>query len=163
MPGWMTETRAVAALIVVAALVFIIGSFAIPIGSLLAPGPGLVPLFLGCATLVAMIASLIFPEGPAPAVEIEPDAAPAEPVPAGPEPWLPRVPVILAMLGLLLLGFERIGFVISVFVANLVLLYFLERRSLFASLTVSLLLSAGLFILFDRVLHVTLPHGLLEF
>jgi hypothetical protein len=155
MPAWLTEGRGVAAVVIAVALAFVAGSFAMPIGTLLAPGPGLVPLFLGSVTLVAMIASLLMPEADAATVNeaAEPEAQ---------ERGLPRVPVILGVLALCLLGFESIGYVPMLFMSSLALLYFLERQSLVLSLVVSLILSAGLFFLFERVLYVTLPRGLLE-
>lgn len=156
------EAKAVAASLVVASLIFIAGSFAIPIGTLLAPGPGLVPLILGSAMLAAMIAS-IAADRLTPAVEEEAATDAADTVEQASHARLPRVPVILAMLGLCLLSFERAGFVPAIFVSSFLLLYVLERRSLSMSLAVSLILSAGLFLLFERVLHITLPRGLLEF
>ncbi|MDP2411523.1 MAG: tripartite tricarboxylate transporter TctB family protein [Pseudolabrys sp.] len=158
----LMEARAVAASLVVVALIFVAGSFAIPIGTLLAPGPGLVPLILGCAMLAAMAASIavdrlkpLFDEETASGA----DDTGGQESRAG----LPRVPVILAVIGLTVLGFEPVGFVPTIFIGSLTLLYGLERRSLLISLAVSIILSVGLFLLFERVLYISLPRGLMEF
>jgi hypothetical protein len=66
-------------------------------------------------------------------------------------------------LGLIILAFERAGFMLTLLGGSFLLLWFVERRPLVLSLIISLVLSGGLYFLFSKLLYVNLPAGWLEF
>jgi hypothetical protein len=76
---------------------------------------------------------------------------------------VPRSLLIMIVLGLIIFAFERAGFILSLLGGTFLLLHFVERRPLVFSLIISLAVSGGLYLLFSKVLLVTLPGGWLEF
>jgi len=161
----MSRTRVYSTLVSVAigcaAASFIYGSLKMPMGTVLTPAAGLVPLLLGCATLILAIVVIIAPE-PAPA-----DGAPG-PKPGGEEQpdeprTLPRPLLIMIVLGLIIFAFERAGFLLTMLSGSFILLRLVERRPLAQSLIISSVLAGGLYFLFSKLLYVNLPGGWLEF
>ena len=144
-----------------AAVLFIYGSLKMPLGTLLTPAAGLVPLLLGCATLVLAIVAILAPE-PAPAEDALGPKAEGED-PPGKSGKVPRALLIMIVLGLIIFGLERAGFRLTILSGSFILLRFVERRPLVQSLLISLTLSGGLYYLFSRLLYVNLPGGWLEF
>jgi putative tricarboxylic transport membrane protein len=74
--------------------------------------------------------------------------------------WRP----VLLILGLLFYSIvlDPLGYVISTVMLSAVVLRVLDARTWWKIAAVSLVLSIGTYILFDRFLGVTLPHGILE-
>lgn len=144
-----------------AAVLFICGSLKMPMGTVLTPAAGLVPLLLGCATLVLAIVVIVAPEpataedalGPKAEGEDQPDESRR----------VPRPLLIMIVLGLIIFGLERAGFMLTMLSGSFLLLRFVERRPLVQSLMISLVLAGGLYFLFSKLLYVNLPSGWLEF
>jgi hypothetical protein len=153
--------KLVSAAIAVTALVFIYGSLKMPLGTVLTPAAGLVPLLLGCGTLLLAIVTIVSPE-PAAA---EDDSCPE--CESNDQPndkrKLPRPLLIMIVLAMIIFAFERAGFVLSLLGGSFLILRFVERRPLVSSLLISLILSVSLYLIFSKVLYVTLPGGWLEF
>ena len=157
----LTYSRLVSAAIAAAAVLFIYGSLAMPIGSILPPAAGMVPLLLGCATLALAIAVFVGPDsGAAKGAE---DLGPESEDPPADGGKVPRPLLIMIVLGLVILGFERAGFILTLLGGIFVLLRFIEKKPLPLSLMISLALSIGLYLLFSKFLYVSLPGGWLEF
>jgi hypothetical protein len=153
--------KLVSVAIVSAAVLFICGSLKMPMGTVLTPAAGLVPLLLGCATLVLAIVVIVAPEpataedalGPKAEGEDQPDESRR----------VPRPLLIMIVLGLIIFGLERAGFMLTMLSGSFLLLRFVERRPLVQSLMISLVLAGGLYFLFSKLLYVNLPSGWLEF
>jgi len=161
MPMPTFYSKLVSMAIASAAVLFIYGSLKMPLGTLLTPAAGLVPLLLGCATLVLAIFAIVAPEPTATEDALGPKAegkdAPGE------SGKVPRPLLIMIVLGLIIFGLERAGFRLTILSGSFILLRFVERRPLVQSLLISLTLSGGLYYLFSRLLYVNLPGGWLEF
>ncbi len=73
-----------------------------------------------------------------------------------------RRPAILigAMIGYVLI-LDRVGYVLATILLSAVILHILETKSWWVLTAVSLVLSVGSYVLFDRLLGVTLPGGIL--
>lgn len=143
-----------------AALVLVGGAVAYLIGArrLVSPamgdplGPSAFPLLLGAALLLLAILLLLFP--PAPSGEPPPPAG------AG----LARLGRPGLVMGLLLanaLTMEWLGYALSTFAFLLGTLTVLGERFWPRGLLYSLAFTAGLYLLFARALHLTLPVGTL--
>ena len=154
-------SKLVSGVIAAAALIVIYGSLKMPMGTILTPGAGLVPLLLGCGTLVLAIAAIVGPE-PATAEGASGPEAEGADQPDDPRK-VPRPLLITLVLALIILAFDRAGFILSVLCGLFILLRFVERRPLVLSLMISLVLSVGLYLLFSKFLYVNLPRGWLEF
>ncbi len=154
-------SKLVTIFIAAAALGIVYGSLRMPMGSVLAPGAGLVPFLLAGAAFVLAIVAAVLPEpattkaGSDPKAEGEDQPEKASAV--------PRPLLIMIVLGLVIFGFERAGFMLSLLGGLFILLWFVERRPLALSLSLSLSLSVGLYFLFSKFLYVSLPAGWLEF
>ncbi len=159
MPMRPVYAKGVSGVIAAAALGIIYGSLKMPMGTILTPAAGLVPLLLGCGTFVLALA-VIFGREPATAEdpsELEDEKRPQD-ARAGPRPF-----VIMAVLGLVIFAFERAGFIATLLGGIFFLLRFVEKRPLAQSLILSSILSGGLYLLFTKLLFVNLPRGWLEF
>jgi hypothetical protein len=153
--------KVVSVIIAVAALMFIYGSLQMPIGTILTPAAGLVPLLLGCGTLVMAIVAIVAPEPTAAEDSPGPEAEGEDQTNDGRK--VPRPLLIMIVLGLIIFAFERAGFLLALFGGTFLLLRWVERRPLLLSLLISVVLSGGLYLLFSKVLYVNLPGGWLEF
>lgn len=163
--------KLVSGAIAVAALVLVYGSLKMPLGTILKPAAGLVPLLLGCGALLLAIVAIVIPEPEA----AEDDSGLENESPGCESPGcknkdqpndarkVPRPLLIMIVLGLIIFAFERAGFILSLLSGSFLLLRFVERRPLVLSLVVSLVLSGGLYLLFSKLLYVNLPSGWLEF
>ncbi len=155
------HAKLVSVVIAAVALIFIYGSMKMPMGTLLTPAAGLVPLLLGCGALLLAVIAIISPE-PA-AGEAASGSDDEEEGPADKIRKLPRPLLIMIVLGLMIFAFERAGFILSLLGGTFILLRFVEKKPLILSLAVSLVLSGGLYYLFAKLLYVNLPGGWLEF
>ncbi len=158
MPRPPLYSKLVSMAIASAAVLFIYGSLKMPMGTILKPAAGLVPLLLGCATLALAIAAIVAPE-PAPKDAL----GPKDEDPPGESGKVPRPFLIMIVLGLIIFGLERAGFRLAILSGSFILLCFVERRPFVQSLLISLALSGGLYYLFSKLLYVNLPGGWLEF
>jgi len=73
-----------------------------------------------------------------------------------------RPALLLVVMILLVLSLERLGYVFGTFMASFLILRILSVKSWRAITITSLCLSIGTYILFDRLLGVDLPVGLLS-
>ncbi len=160
MPRPTFYPKLVSMAIALAAILFIYGSLKMPMGTLLTPAAGLVPLLLGCGTLVLAIVAIVAPE---PASEGALGPKDEAENPPGESGKVPRPLLIMIVLGLIIFGLERAGFRLTILGGSFILLRFVEKRPLVQSLLISLALSGGLYYLFSKLLYVNLPGGWLEF
>ena len=128
------------------------GAYKLGIGALNNPGPGLFAFVIGIgmATLALSVAATGMRAAPA-------SAAAAEPRRAGP------VIAVLAALMFYTLALERIGFVLCTFVFLTGLLSVLGRSSWLIAVAASAGITAGSYLIFAKILKITLPAGPLGF
>ena len=131
------------AFIVAGALVFAM-SGDLPFGTLASPGAGMMPkLVLGL--LIAFGAILVMRAGESPPIaEIK---------------WgdFRHAATVVAITAVAAALYTKIGFVLSVSLLLFVLLYFIERRSLWSTLAVSIGVTVGCYLLFGTLLKSPLP------
>lgn len=120
------------------------------------PGPGFHPFWLGiCLGVLSLF--LIF------------DTVRREDTEEEKKSYLPgkksliRVGLILLITALLAFLMTRLGFVLSVFVFVVAILFILEKYNIFKSILYSALLSGVVFVVFRYWLEVDLPRGWLGF
>jgi len=131
------------AFVLAAAVVFAM-SGDLPFGTLASPGAGMMPkLVLGL--LIAFGAILVARAGESP---------PLATIDWGDFRHAATVIVVTAVATAL---YTTIGFVLSVSFLLFVLLYFIERRSLFSTLAVSVGITVGCYVLFGTLLKSPLP------
>lgn len=169
----MTADRIIAAVVIAFTAVYCYAAGQIPLLTFGDPiGPRLFPYLIGGLLVLGAIL-LFFEARPSREQASDVDASfPAEQLPED-DPEAPngdkgrQVPLLIAGLSawtlLYILGFERLGYIISttIFLFGLTL-YFHPRRWL-VNCAISLLLPAFVYFVFDRLLHVNLPTGLLSF
>lgn len=113
------------------------------------PGPGLFPLWLG--VLLTVFGAIVLLTGLASPGE-RPKAAALRPGDLVP----------LAVLALLVAGMELLGALVSIAVFNMILVRLLGRRTSWpAAAVVGIGVSIGCYLIFERLLGVPLPKGLL--
>jgi hypothetical protein len=116
----------------------------LPFGTLASPGAGMMPkLVLGL--LMAFAAILVVRAGDNP--------------PLAEIPWndLTHAATVVAVAAVAIALYTLIGFVLSVSLLLFVLLYFIERRSLWRALAVSLGVTLASYLLFNTLLKSPLP------
>ena len=127
----------------------IIGAVRLQVGSLTEPQPGFFP-FVG-GLVVAVFSAILFLQGWL--GKSREQAAFGE---------IGRPALLLAVMILLVLVLDRLGYVIGTFIASILILRILGVKSWRALILTSLCLSVGTYVLFDRLLGVDLPVGLLS-
>jgi xanthine/uracil permease len=129
---------------IAAGLVILALSGDLPFGTLASPGAGMMPkLVLGL--MMAFGAILVARAGESPPLaEIE---------------WndFRHAATVVAVTAAATALYTRIGFVLSVSLLLVVLLYFIERRSLLSTLAVSIGVTVGCYLLFGTLLKSPLP------
>lgn len=167
----MTADRIIAVVVIAFTLVYCYAAGQIPLLTFGDPiGPRLFPYLIGGLLVLGAIL-LLFEARPSRegTAGVE---APAEQPPEGDRETpngnkTRQVPLLIAGLAawtfLYILGFERLGYVVSttIFLFGLTL-YFHPRRWLVNS-AISLLLPASVYFVFHHLLNVNLPAGLLSF
>lgn len=124
------------------------GAYQLGIGALNNPGPGLFAFVIGIV-MAALSLSVA-------ATSLR--AAPASAVAAVPRRAGPAIAVIAALI-FYTLTLERIGFVLCTFLFLVFLLSVLGRSSWLVALAASVGITAGSYLIFAKVLKVTLPAG----
>lgn len=117
------------------------------------PGPGFFPVLLGLALLALGALYLVTLRKP---VE---DGAPS---PFADRRLLARPLVVLLSLLAVALLFDRLGFLLTVFLWVALLLRFLEKYRAVTSVGLGLAFSLGFYLLFHAWLRMPLPRGWLE-
>ena len=129
---------------IVAALLVFAMSGDLPFGTLASPGAGMMPkLVLGL--LIAFGAILVARAGESP--------------PLATINWgdFRHAATVVAVTAIATALYTTIGFVLSVSFLLFVLLYFIERRSLWSTLAVSIGITVGCYLLFGTLLKSPLP------
>jgi hypothetical protein len=120
----------------------------LPLGSLATPGPAYFPGVLATLLLVAGLALAVMARGAAPLAGVSW------------REWRHGV-AILAACAFCALALERLGYRTTIFVTLAFLLGVVERKHPLVALGFGVALAAGTFWLFDTVLRVPLPRGIL--
>ena len=127
----------------------IIGAVQLKIGTPTEPQPGFFPFVAGMILLV--FSTIIFAQAWL--------GASKEQVAFG---EIGRPALLLGVMVLLVLVMDRLGYVIGTFIASALILRILGVKSWWALILASLSLSIGTYVLFDRLLGVDLPVGILS-
>jgi len=127
----------------------IIGAVQLQVGSPTEPQPGFFP-FVG-GLIVAAFSIILFFQGCL--------KKSTEQVAFG---EIGRPALLLGVMVLLVLVLENLGYVIGTFIASVLILRILSVKSWRGLIVTSLGLSVGTYILFDRLLGVDLPVGILS-
>ncbi len=127
----------------------IIGAFGLPLGTPLDPRPGFFPLlagvFLLCLSIIYLVRAFLKRSAGGQAFGAV---------------WRPGL--LIAGLFIYALILDLAGYVIAMIVLSLAILRILETKAWWRLVTISLAASIGSYILFDRILGVTLPLGILK-
>ena len=127
----------------------IIGAIRLQVGSPTEPQPGFFPFAGGL--IVVIFSAIIFLQGWL--------GKGKEQVAFG---EIGRPALLLGVMILLVLALDRLGYVIGTFIASILILRILSVKSWKVLILTSLCLSQGTYVLFDRLLGVDLPVGLLS-
>jgi hypothetical protein len=146
----LTTDRVAGAALVLVALLVLVDSRGLPLGTIRNPGPAFMPVVLagGLLVLGAFIAAI---GGRAPR--------------AGDVSWREwrHALAIVVVCAFAAWGLERLGYRLTVSLALLALLRFVERKRAIVAVPVALGLAFGTFHLFATLLRTPLPRGPLGF
>jgi putative tricarboxylic transport membrane protein len=127
-------------------------SWMMPASATFGPGSGFLPLWLGI--LMALLASMLI----AGAWLRRPDPGEAAPFPAGKA--LLRVTAVMVGLGGYISLMEVLGFVVNTFLFVAYLMLAVEREKMKLTMLVAVLTTAGLYLIFQVLLGITLPKSM---
>ncbi|MGD9920808.1 MAG: tripartite tricarboxylate transporter TctB family protein [Pseudorhodoplanes sp.] len=130
----------------IAAVAFSAAAITMPMGTITAPGPGLVPLLLSVATAIAA-GSALWTSFRGRSEESTTEDSP--------RPF--KAMIICAILAGAIFAFERIGFLATSFLCVFILLKFVERKSWAVSIIVPAILSGGSYLALTHLLRMNLP------
>jgi putative tricarboxylic transport membrane protein len=125
-----------------------IGGIRLQIGKLTEPGAGFFP-FLGAVALAVLSAILLFQAW----------LGRSKGAKAFGTLWRPVAMIagLIAYVAIL----DGVGYIIATIILGMILLSVMERRRWWADAVVALIIAVGSYILFDSLLGVKLPHGIL--
>jgi len=130
-------------------------SYALGLGSLNQPGPGFLFFWTGVTVAMLSLAVVLRTFGRRPPAE---DNAPFS------GKWhVTKVASVLISLFLYALLMERLGFPIVTLLLFLFLLGIIEKKRPGLTVTMSFVVTAASYLLFEMALHSNLPKGLLEY
>lgn len=127
---------------------FSVGGIALKLGTLTEPGPGFFP-FWGGLCLVVIVGLLFFQ-----------NRHQQERFKSSPGQFV-RPILVIAALVFSVASFESLGYIITMTVVSLTLLYVLKTKPLWLAFVISLALSVVSYLIFHRLLSVPLPLGIL--
>jgi putative tricarboxylic transport membrane protein len=127
-------------------------SWMMPASATFGPGSGFLPLWLGI--LMALLAAMLITV----AWLHRPDPEEKAPFPAG-KPLL-RVTAVMVGLGVYISLLEVLGFVLNTFLFVAYLMLAVEREKLKLTMLVAVLTTAGLYLIFQVLLGITLPKSM---
>lgn len=127
-------------------------SWMMPKSMTFGPGSGFLPFWLGI--LMALLAAILM----AGAWFRRPDPAGKAPFPAGRA--LLRVTAVMVGLGVYISLMEVLGFVLNTFLFVAYLMWAVEREKAKLTVLVAVLTTAGLYIIFQVLLGITLPKSM---
>jgi putative tricarboxylic transport membrane protein len=125
-----------------------IGGIRLQIGKLTEPGAGFFP-FLGAAVLAVLSAILLFQASFGRSKGTEAFGTLRRPI------------AMIAGLIVYVVILDSVGYIIATIVLVMILLSMMDRRRWWVDAVVALIIAAGSYILFDSLLGVKLPHGIL--
>ena len=138
-------------------VLFIISSFSYSIWDRYGPGPGFFPLVLGSIfSILSLVFFLVRSIGSADTGEALTESDSLKPS------EIYKTLIYLLLIVCFYFLFDRLGSLLTIFLFMIVVLAVLNRRSLRLSLTISLLSSLVTYVLFVRLLGVSLPGGILQ-
>jgi putative tricarboxylic transport membrane protein len=127
----------------------VIGSLGLPLGTPLDPQPGFFPLlagvFLSGLSIIHLIRAFLKKSGPMQAFGAV---------------WRPAF--LIAGLFIYTFILDPVGYVIATIFLSVIILRILESKSWWKLVTISVAASIGTYVLFDRIMGVTLPLGILK-
>jgi putative tricarboxylic transport membrane protein len=127
----------------------IIGSLGLPLGTPLDPKPGFFPLlagiFLSGLSIVHLVRAFLKKSGPMQAFGAV---------------WRPASMIAGLLIYSLIL--DPVGYVIATIILSVIILRILESKSWWRLVTIGIGASIGTYVLFDRIMGVTLPLGILK-
>ncbi len=127
----------------------IVGALKLRVGSATEPQPGFFP-FVGGVLLLVLSSVLLV------------QALRGRGIGSRAFGELRRPAILIAAMVVYVIILEGVGYVIATIILSAVILRILETKSWWALAVVSLVLSIGSYLLFDRLLGVTLPSGILR-
>ena len=127
-------------------------SWMMPASATFGPGSGFLPLWLGI--LLALLSAMLI----AGAWLRRPDPGAAAPFPAGKA--LLRVTAVMVGLGIYISLMEVLGFVLNTFLFVAYLMLAVEREKMKLTMLVAVLTTAGLYLIFQVLLGITLPKSM---
>lgn len=127
-------------------------SWMMPASATFGPGSGFLPLWLGI--LMAVLAAILI----ATAWLRRPDPGDKAPFPAGRA--LLRVTAVMVGLGVYISLMEVLGFVLNTFLFVAYLMLAVEREKMKLTMLVAVLTTAGLYLVFQVLLGITLPKSM---
>lgn len=117
-----------------------------------APGYGFFPFWLGI--LMAILSAMLLVDA------LRRPASPQDVAKFPPLPMLVNIGLILGGLGLYAFLMEIAGYILDTLFLVILLLGVVEREKWHKTLLVAVIMTAALFILFERILGVNLPEGI---
>jgi len=127
----------------------VIGSLGLPLGTPLDPQPGFFPLlagvFLSGLSIIHLIRAFLKKSGPMQAFGTV---------------WRPAF--LIAGLFIYTFILDPVGYVIATIFLSVIILRILESKSWLKLVTISVAATIGTYVLFDRIMGVTLPLGILK-
>ena len=152
----MRTNRIIAALTLLLAVVYLYATTKIPTLQIGDPlGPKAFPILLGIVLILAAL--LLFFE------TLNKEEAPAATVPAAGRRHLWLIGGVTAWTALYFGVFERVGYLVSTAIYLIVLMAVFNRDKWLANILTSMLFAVGSYVLFVKILGVTLPAGILRF
>ncbi len=140
--------------LIVLGMLFSVGSFRLGIGTVNAPGPGLIPLGAGSLLILFSLATI---------VEAHVGKKVEEKVPLFKgRRWGIALSVLITLFAYALL-LDKLGFIVTTFLMMMVLFKISEEQKWKTAMGVSGLTTASAYFLFDYLLKCNFPRGFLGF
>jgi putative tricarboxylic transport membrane protein len=127
---------------------FAVGGVALKLGTLMEPGPGFFPFFGGI--ILDIVVALLFFQ----TYRLQGEGK------GDPRMFLGPLMVIAALFFALAI-FERLGYIVAMAIVSLTILYVLKAKPLWLAIVVSILFAGSSYLIFDYLLSVPLPLGIL--
>lgn len=139
------EQRVVPITLFLISIAFAAGAMTMPMGTIRAPGAGLVPLLLSLAMALSSGVVVLLSFIKEPGIQQ-----------SGEKEFVKPLSIVIILAGIIAV-FESAGYLASIFVGVFLLLKVLEKKSLIKSLIIAFVLCLSSYLLFDRILSVPLP------
>jgi putative tricarboxylic transport membrane protein len=152
----MTKDRATSLLFLLIGIYGFYFSIQLPMGRWNEPGPGVFPIALSILLLISGVSWFIVGKRGAEGISQAEKTGPRDIIKTLSTPLK-----IVAITALLILVFNRLGYLIASSVYLFVLLFWVSRYRLIASLLLGLSIGIGSWYFFEKILAVQLPKGLL--